>query len=220
MKISKYIHSCLLVEEGDTSILFDPGKFSFNEKLVDPDTFKNLQAIAITHNHPDHLDFDALKQIAQNNPDATLLADQQTLDQAKDRGIELHSLLPASMALGDISLRTIASSHADILSDELPENTAYVLNDTFLNPGDSFSAPLLAEKGIKVLALPVAAPWETELDAYAFAQAIDPKEIIPVHDGHFKDFFRKIRYETFDQFFTRLGKEFHNLAKPGDSASV
>ena len=34
MRISKYIHACLLVEKGADKILFDPGKFSFIEGLV------------------------------------------------------------------------------------------------------------------------------------------------------------------------------------------
>lgn len=32
MRVSKYIHACLLVEDGDDKILFDPGKFSLLAK--------------------------------------------------------------------------------------------------------------------------------------------------------------------------------------------
>ncbi len=50
MKISKYIHSCLLLEKQGFKLLIDPGKFSFAEGLVKPADFKDVDAIIITHN--------------------------------------------------------------------------------------------------------------------------------------------------------------------------
>jgi hypothetical protein len=61
MRITKYIHSCLLVEKGLDKILFDPGKFSFVEGLVKPAQFHDLSAIVLTHHA-------ALKKILDNNP--------------------------------------------------------------------------------------------------------------------------------------------------------
>ncbi len=40
MKITKYIHSCLLLEKDTDKILFDPGKFSFAEGKVKPKFLK------------------------------------------------------------------------------------------------------------------------------------------------------------------------------------
>jgi L-ascorbate metabolism protein UlaG (beta-lactamase superfamily) len=65
MKISKYLHSCLLFEQEGYRLLVDPGKFSFVEGLVKPEQFANVNAIIITHTHPDHLDLDVLKKIMQ-----------------------------------------------------------------------------------------------------------------------------------------------------------
>ncbi|MGI8786239.1 MAG: hypothetical protein ACR2HG_00575 [Pyrinomonadaceae bacterium] len=45
MKITKYIHSCLVIEKGLDRILFDPGLFSFVEGAVKPNQFQNIQAI-------------------------------------------------------------------------------------------------------------------------------------------------------------------------------
>lgn len=44
MRISKYIHSCLLIEKGGDRILFDPDKFSYVEGLVKPEQFESLTA--------------------------------------------------------------------------------------------------------------------------------------------------------------------------------
>jgi len=56
IKITKYIHSCLLFEKDGFKLLFDPGKFTFAEGLVSPEMFSDISAVIITHNHPDHLD--------------------------------------------------------------------------------------------------------------------------------------------------------------------
>ncbi len=63
MRVYKYIHSCLVVEEGEEKILFDPGIFSFNEGLVQPETFRDVTTVILTHQHPDHVDMLALKKI-------------------------------------------------------------------------------------------------------------------------------------------------------------
>lgn len=63
MKITKYIHSCLVFEQDDYKLLMDPGTFTFAEGLVKADDFADVDSIIITHIHPDHLDVDNLKQI-------------------------------------------------------------------------------------------------------------------------------------------------------------
>ena len=55
MQISKYLHSCLLFEQEDDKLLFDPGNYSFIEGRVTPETFRDVSTVVITHSHPDHL---------------------------------------------------------------------------------------------------------------------------------------------------------------------
>jgi len=54
MKITKYIHSFIMVEEGKNRVLVDPGPFSFIEESVRADQFEGIKAIFITHKHADH----------------------------------------------------------------------------------------------------------------------------------------------------------------------
>lgn len=69
MKITKYIHSCLVIEKGLDRILFDPGLFSFAENQVKPSQFQNLNAVVLTHYHPDHIDEESLKTIIIKQPE-------------------------------------------------------------------------------------------------------------------------------------------------------
>jgi L-ascorbate metabolism protein UlaG (beta-lactamase superfamily) len=49
MKISKYIHSCILLESKKEQLLIDPGPFTFIEGKVKAGDFKGVTTILFTH---------------------------------------------------------------------------------------------------------------------------------------------------------------------------
>jgi len=220
MRISKYIHSCLLVEKGADKILFDPGKFSFIEGLVNPEQFEHLSAIVLTHQHPDHIDDEALAKILSNNASAVVLANTEIRTRLAQKGIATEVFETGSRALGSFTLAAFDAPHAPLLNATPPQNTAYLVDNSFLHPGDSFADSLDAVKNTIVLALPVMAPWNTELEVAAFAGRIRPRQVIPIHDGYAKDFFRRMRYENFENYFSKQGIEFIPLDAPGASVEV
>jgi len=120
----------------------------------------------------------------------------------------------------NFTIRALSTHHAAILSPTLPQNTAYILNDIFLNPGDSFESSLNPLKGIKVLALPVMALWLTELTVAEFAERMTPQMVVPIHDGYVKDFFIKQRYDNYTQHFSKQGVTFQPMSKPGDMVDI
>ncbi|MDB5083052.1 MAG: fold metallo-hydrolase [Chloroflexi bacterium] len=219
MRITKYIHSCLLLEEAGHKLLFDPGKFSFIEGRVKPELFGDVNAIAISHEHPDHVDVDALKQIVGQSR-ATVIANSQVAARLQTEGIAVQSLETGPQEVGGFTIQAIPAQHEPILAGELPQNTAYLVNGRILNPGDSFQPSLLAYAGVELLILPVMAPWLTELAVYEFARKIQPQQVIPVHDGYSKDFFLKLRYTNYDSYLSKLNIKFHPLMEPGASIMV
>lgn len=102
-----------------------------------------------------------------------------------------------------------------ILADSLPRNTAFLVDERVLNVGDSFDPALLEHKGVEVLVLPVMAPYLTELIAYDFGRRMEPRAVVPVHDGYARDAFVKRRYDTYETFFKKVGIQFHRLDAPG-----
>jgi L-ascorbate metabolism protein UlaG (beta-lactamase superfamily) len=89
-----------------------------------------------------------------------------------------------------------------------------------LHPVDSFEEKLLEYKGIELLILPTMAPFATELKIADFADRLQPKRILPVHDGFAKDFFMKQRYDNYIKHFDEKGIRFINIKPIGESVDV
>src|SRR5277367_2154578 len=66
VRITHYGHACVLAELPDrTRVLFDPGTYSAGfEDLA------GLDAVLVTHEHPDHFDAERLPRLVEANPDA------------------------------------------------------------------------------------------------------------------------------------------------------
>lgn len=216
LRVSKYIHSCLLVAKGGDRILFDPGKFTFAENQVLADDFTDLSAIIITHGHPDHCDLDALEAIVKGNPSAVVLTNSEVNWQLTKKGIESEVFESGVRTVGGFEVEAFDATHAPLLGAPTPQNTAYRVDRALLNPGDSFDPRLDALRGTPLLALPVMAPWSKELEVADFVRRLSPKRIIPVHDGYAKAFFLEQRYANFRKLFAAQGIEFESMDDIGD----
>ena len=216
MKITKYIHSCLLIEKGSDRILFDPGLFTFAEGLVKPSQFTDIQAIIITHKHPDHIDGESLKTIIKNNENATVFGNTDVVKMLAEKDIEAKVFESGELKISSFTIEALDAKHESILADELPQNTAYIVDEKILNPGDSYDQKLFQRKETPILCLPTMAPWATEKGTFDFALNMSPKFIIPIHDGYSKDFFLESRYQNFKKYFDQNNIEFEWMNKPGD----
>jgi len=216
MKISKYLHSCLVFEKDNFKLLIDPGTFSFAEGLITADEFDNVNAILITHIHPDHLDKDNLKKIVELS-DAPVYTVAQVQEVLKKEEIA-SELIPE--AIGPFNLERIPVRHELILDNPLPEMMGLLIDGKVLHPVDSFDDKLLQYTGAELLLLPIMAPFTTEPIVAAFADKIQPKQILPVHDGFAKPFFLRQRYDNYKRHFERQGIRFHDLMMIGATIEV
>lgn len=176
MKIRKFGHCCLLIETKGARILTDPGNYNNT-----PDV-ENIDAILITHEHPDHLHIDALKEILTKNPETKIIS-HASVGKILDEENIAYSLIAdkEEMVVKNIPIESCGSEHACIHHD-LPkvQNTGFYIDKTLFYPGDSFYNP---QKEIRILALPVAGPWMKLEEAIEYAKMINPKIVFPVHDG-------------------------------------
>jgi len=219
MKISKYLHSCLVFELDGYKILFDPGDYSFIEGLVTPQMFADVNIIVITHIHPDHFVIDILQKI-MNVSGAQVLTNSQVGEQLQKAGIEFSILEDATEHFGPFKLQAFPVQHALIMDNPLPQMTGFIINDKVLHPVDSMEDKLLKFKDIELLIMVTMAPFASEVMISTFADQLHPRQILPVHDGYAKTFFIQKRYAAYIKHFDKLGIKFHEVYQVGDSITI
>ena len=181
MRLTHLGHACLLVEIADTRILIDPGMWS-------PRAFdqRDVHAVLVTHQHPDHLDQERLPELLRANPGAELLADPGTTRLLREKGIDAEAFEEGDeVAIGGARLAGAGADHALIHDDiqRIP-NTGVRISaagePTLFHPGDALDA----EPGeVDVLAFPLNAPWMRSREMTAFLRRFNAPYAVPVHDA-------------------------------------
>lgn len=174
MKLTKFKHSCFILESDGQSLVFDPGNWSTD--FVDPG---NISVIMLTHEHGDHFDKDLLQKIINSNREAVIVAPHEMAE--KLAGFSTKGVSPGdSVAIGAFKLSFYGGEHAPIHPEiQSVVNVGVLVNDSLYYPGDSFALP---GKEIKALALPVTAPWLKISEPIDFMVAAKPRFAFPVHD--------------------------------------
>jgi L-ascorbate metabolism protein UlaG (beta-lactamase superfamily) len=219
MKISKYLHSCLLFELDSHKLLIDPGKFTFAEGIVKPEIFADVNSVIITHIHPDHLDTENLKVIVELS-NATVYTNAQVGTAIEKEGISYTLIDEGIYNIGPFKIEAIPVQHEALLDNPIPQMTGLLINDKILHPVDSMEAKLTNYNDIELLIMVTMAPFTTELTIAGFSDKLRPKQILPVHDGFAKEFFIKQRYKNYTEHFKKQHIKFHQIYKPGDSITI
>ena len=176
MQVTHVGHSCVLLDTGAARLLIDPGTFSKDFEGV-----TGLDAILVTHQHPDHLDTERLSVLLAGNPDVRLIVDAGTADQL---GAMRHELVApgASVQVGGSRVDVLGGRHA-VIHPDIPviPNNAYLVDGTHLHPGDSIDT--LPPAPVDVLFLPAAAPWSKISETIEYLRAVAPRAAVPIHQG-------------------------------------
>lgn len=199
MKITKLVHSCLLVEMPapiNRTALFDPGVYS----TVDVDSLQFLDDIIITHEHPDHFDLDLVKRLITKFPGVHITAPAEVVERLSAAGLTASSAPSDGIELFDSPHEPIRPFYA---SDPPQEIGVHYLGK-LSHPGDSHSFRETKD----ILALPVQAPWGSANNAVKLGLELKPKYIIPIHDWHWSDAARESSYGNLEQAFAQQGIRF------------
>ncbi|MEK7174552.1 MAG: MBL fold metallo-hydrolase [Patescibacteria group bacterium] len=177
MRITKFGHSCLLVEEGGARIMLDPGSYSTGQNDA-----KDVDAILITHEHQDHLSPDSLKAVLKNSPNAKVFANKGVGAVLQKEGIAFTIVEGGTkFEVKGVTVEAVGRDHA-VIHPSMPaiRNTGYIIADRLLCPGDALTNP---GRPVEILALPVVAPWVKSAEVIDYALAVKPRVCFPIHDG-------------------------------------
>lgn len=180
MHIAHFGQSCVLIETAAARLLVDPGVYSTGF-----DELTGLDAILVSHQHPDHLDLDRIPALLAANPAAQLLVDAGSAAQLSSAGISHQVVVPGQrLELAGAIVDVVGGDHG-VIHPDIPvvPNNGYLIDadsGTVLHPGDSFTAP---DRRVDVLLLPTAAPWLKVSEAVDYLRAVAPRLAVPIHQA-------------------------------------
>ena len=186
-KLTRWGHSCVRLEVGGRVLVLDPGTYSDVG-----DALAGAQEVLVTHEHPDHLDVEAVVSAARRGvdvggPEPVVAA----LAAAGAPGERLQVLRPGDhFRVAGFDVQVLGGEHAVIHPDLPPvANLAYLVDGAVLHPGDSWALPP-AGTAVDVLLLPLGAPWLRVSDAVEHVRAVRPRRVVGIHDAGLADFGR------------------------------
>jgi L-ascorbate metabolism protein UlaG (beta-lactamase superfamily) len=210
MKISKHLHSCLLVKENDKTVLIDPGIFTRQENALNLASLGSLDYILLTHEHPDHMDTQLINDLVSAFPNAKIISNPSIEKLLGEEKITVYTDLSVLPKDADIQFEEVP--HESLWDMQVPQNLLFTVFSKLTHPGDSHHVDTSAD----ILALPLEAPWGSMKNAVELALRLKPKVIIPIHDWMLKDQIRQMLYQRLQGFFKEKGIDF----KPMETGEV
>lgn len=175
--LTKLGHACVRIGDGTTTVVLDPGMFT------DPGAVDGVDAVLITHEHPDHYTLDHLR--ATDAPIHTIGAVAARLrDEAPDLTERISVVRPRDrFRIGALDVEVVGELHA-VIHPDLPRfhNSGYLIHaaDTAVfHPGDALTGP---GRPVDVLLAPVSAPWMKVSEGIDFARSVGAARNVAIHD--------------------------------------
>jgi len=197
MRLTKFGHSCLLLEEGRARLLLDPGTLSggFEE-------LQGLTAVLYTHQHADHLDAERLRGLLDRNPGVRVVSDEGSAKPLGEAGAGVEVVHDGDeVELGGVGVRVAGRDHA-VIHPDIPvvPNVGYLVGGRLFHPGDAFTLP---GQQVEVLAVPAGAPWLKVSEAIDYLREVRPKVAVPVHEKVLSTVGISIHYRQLEQLGAR-----------------
>lgn len=209
MKITKFVHSCVLVEDiKNGNILYDPGTFSFASGIVKVEELPKLNYIVVSHKHPDHFSEEFASQLIDAFSDSSWIVPSDLKNEVELLGTK--NVISESTQHIEVS----EDNHAPVAPFGKPVKniTTHAFNK-ITHPGDTHQISETRD----LLLVPFQAPWGTTIRAIEIVLELKPKYVMPIHDWMWNDQWRLTCYDRFEALFEPAGITF---LRPTDGQSI
>ncbi len=181
MRITKFGHACVRIEQDAVALVIDPGSFT------SPEAVDGATAVLITHEHADHYLIDHLRRT--DAPVYTIEAVARLIREADGEVGERTTVVsPGEPFDAGLPVVAVGELHA-VIHPELPRftNSGYVVtgDKTLFHPGDAFTPP---GRELDVLCLPVCAPWSKMSEVMDYARSVSAPTTLAVHEMVYSEF--------------------------------
>jgi L-ascorbate metabolism protein UlaG (beta-lactamase superfamily) len=171
MRITKYTHACVRLDDGNGVLVIDPGTWSESTALIGAD------AVLVTHEHSDHIDVVRLAELG--------------VPVYAPAGADIAGLEVIPVSAGDaftaagFAVAAVGGRHAPIYGGQ-PDcpNLGYVVGESVYHPGDSLHVPL---ESVETLLVPAQGSWLKMAEAIDFVKAVGPRRALAIHDAQIND---------------------------------
>jgi L-ascorbate metabolism protein UlaG (beta-lactamase superfamily) len=175
MRLTKYTHACVRLENDGRSLLIDPGVYS------EVEAFEGVSHVLVTHEHADHVNADGLATVLAANPDLKVYTSAAVAAQLEKLGDAVVTVdVGDRFAASGFAVEVVGGQHAEIY-DGLPgcANVGFIVDGEVYHPGDSLFVPATP---VSTLLVPTAGPWFKLGEALDFVRAVAPARAFSIHD--------------------------------------
>ncbi|MGW4891760.1 MBL fold metallo-hydrolase [Kitasatospora sp. NPDC004240] len=176
MRLTKFGHACVRLEQGDTTVVIDPGAFT------DPAALAGADAVLITHEHFDHFAEGTLRAALEADPALRVWTNPAVAAKLEDLGRRVTAVGEGdAFELGGLGVSVHGEWHA-MIHPEIPlvRNTGFLFDGRVFHPGDALTVP---PHPVEVLLLPIAAPWSKVGELIDYVREAGPRQAVAVHDA-------------------------------------
>ena len=212
-RLTKYTHSCVRFDDGDRSLVIDPGVFSEVEAALD-----GAQGVLITHEHFDHLDENKVRAAAKADPRLRIWAPSGVANSLADLGEQVVAVAAGeTFEAGGFTVEAFGGQHA-LIHPTIPvvANLGYLIDGAVYHPGDSL---IVATKPVQILLAPINAPWSRVAEVIDFTVAVRAPRAFQIHDAMVNDLGLPVIEGHLTRIGAQFGVEYKHLA-PASSVDI